>query len=31
LRHPIIIDTKNLLDADRLRSMGFRYLGMGRA
>lgn len=31
LKRPIIIDTKNLLDADRLRSMGFQYLGVGRA
>jgi UDPglucose 6-dehydrogenase len=31
LRRPLIIDTKNLLDADRLRTMGFQYLGMGRA
>jgi UDPglucose 6-dehydrogenase len=30
LKRPIIIDTKNLLDAERLRTMGFQYLGMGR-
>lgn len=31
LRRPVIFDTKNLLDSDRLRSMGFLYVGMGRA
>jgi UDPglucose 6-dehydrogenase len=31
LRQPIIVDTKNLLDSERLRSMGFLYVGMGRA
>lgn len=31
LKRPIIVDTKNLLDAERLRSMGFQYLGVGRA
>lgn len=31
LKRPIIIDTKNLLDSDRLRGMGFQYLGVGRA
>jgi UDPglucose 6-dehydrogenase len=31
LRQPLIIDTKNLLDSDRLRSLGFQYVGMGRA
>ncbi len=31
LRQPIIVDTKNLLDAERLRSMGFHYVGVGRA
>jgi UDPglucose 6-dehydrogenase len=31
LKTPLIIDTKNLLDSDRLRSMGFQYVGMGRA
>jgi len=30
LKHPIIIDTKNLLDSSRLRAMGFQYLGVGR-
>jgi UDPglucose 6-dehydrogenase len=31
LRRPIIVDTKNLLDSERLRSMGFNYMGVGRA
>ncbi|MFB3814485.1 MAG: nucleotide sugar dehydrogenase [Terriglobales bacterium] len=31
LKRPIIVDTKNLLDSERLRSMGFQYVGMGRA
>lgn len=31
LRRPIIVDTKNLLDSQRLRSMGFQYVGVGRA
>jgi len=31
LRRPLIVDTKNLLDANRLRGMGFEYLGIGRA
>jgi UDPglucose 6-dehydrogenase len=31
LRRPVIIDTKNLLDCQRLRSMGFQYVGMGRS
>lgn len=31
LKRPIIVDTKNLLDAERLRGMGFQYLGVGRA
>jgi UDPglucose 6-dehydrogenase len=30
VKHPIIIDTKNLLDSSRLRAMGFQYMGMGR-
>jgi len=30
LKHPIIVDTKNLLDSVRLRAMGFRYMGVGR-
>jgi len=31
VKRPVIVDTKNLLDGVRLRSMGFQYLGMGRA
>ena len=31
VRQPIIVDTKNLLDAVRLKALGFRYLGVGRA
>lgn len=31
LRRPIIVDTKNLLDSERLRGMGFNYMGVGRA
>jgi UDPglucose 6-dehydrogenase len=31
LRRPVIVDTKNLLDATRLRSLGFQYVGLGRA
>lgn len=30
LRRPLIVDTKNLLDCDRLRGLGFEYLGIGR-
>jgi UDPglucose 6-dehydrogenase len=30
LRRPLIIDTKNLLDSVRLRTMGFEYVGVGR-
>lgn len=30
LKRPVIIDTKNLLDAARLRSLGFEYMGVGR-
>jgi UDPglucose 6-dehydrogenase len=31
LRRPLIVDTKNMLDSDRLRGLGFEYLGIGRA
>ncbi|HWR35705.1 MAG TPA: nucleotide sugar dehydrogenase [Clostridia bacterium] len=31
LRKPVIIDTKNLLDSERIRSIGFQYMGVGRA
>jgi UDPglucose 6-dehydrogenase len=30
-RRAIIVDTKNLLDAGRLRALGFQYVGLGRA
>jgi UDPglucose 6-dehydrogenase len=30
LKRPVIVDTKNLLDGTRLRSMGYQYVGMGR-
>ncbi|HXP46618.1 MAG TPA: nucleotide sugar dehydrogenase [Terriglobales bacterium] len=30
LRRPILVDTKNLLDGARMRSIGFQYVGMGR-
>lgn len=30
LRRPIVIDTKNLLDGNRMRWMGFQYVGVGR-
>ena len=30
LKKPVIVDTKNLLDGARLRSMGFQYVGVGR-
>src|SRR5437879_6410522 len=30
LKHPIIVDTKNLLDSTRLRALGFEYVGVGR-
>jgi UDPglucose 6-dehydrogenase len=30
LKRPVIVDTKNLLDAVRLRAMGFHYVGVGR-
>ena len=31
LKYPVIFDTKNMLDASRLRTMGFRYVGIGRS
>jgi UDPglucose 6-dehydrogenase len=31
LKDPVILDTKNMLDAPRLRNLGFRYVGIGRA
>jgi UDPglucose 6-dehydrogenase len=30
LRRPLIVDTKNLLDCDRLRGLGYEYMGIGR-
>ncbi len=30
LKKPVIVDTKNLLDATRLRALGFEYVGVGR-
>jgi UDPglucose 6-dehydrogenase len=30
LRRPLIVDTKNILDAVRLKAMGFEYVGVGR-
>jgi UDPglucose 6-dehydrogenase len=30
LKRPLIVDTKNLLDASRLRTLGFQYMGVGR-
>ena len=30
LRRPLIVDTKNILDAVRMRSLGFEYVGIGR-
>lgn len=30
LKKPVIVDTKNLLDSQRLRAMGFDYVGVGR-
>jgi len=30
LKRPLIVDTKNLLDATRMRALGFEYIGMGR-
>jgi len=31
VRQPVLIDTKNMLDSGRMRSLGFQYVGMGRA
>jgi UDPglucose 6-dehydrogenase len=30
MRHPLIVDGRNLLDADAMRALGFAYEGMGR-
>ena len=31
LKHPVVIDTKNLLDGPRLRALGYKYVGVGRS
>jgi len=31
LKHPVVIDTKNLLDGSRLRALGYKYVGVGRS
>lgn len=31
VKRPVLVDTKNLLDAGRMRQMGFEYVGVGRA
>jgi UDPglucose 6-dehydrogenase len=28
--HPVFIDTRNLYDQERVKGMGFRYIGIGR-
>jgi UDPglucose 6-dehydrogenase len=30
MRHPLIVDGRNLLDADTVRALGFAYEGVGR-
>jgi UDPglucose 6-dehydrogenase len=30
VKRPLIVDTKNMLDAMRMRALGFEYVGMGR-
>jgi UDPglucose 6-dehydrogenase len=30
MRHPLIVDGRNLLDADAVRGLGFAYEGVGR-
>jgi UDPglucose 6-dehydrogenase len=30
MRHPLIVDGRNFLDAEKLRDLGFRYEGIGR-
>jgi UDPglucose 6-dehydrogenase len=30
IRHPVVVDTKNLLDGPRMKALGFEYLGVGR-
>jgi hypothetical protein len=31
MRHPLIVDGRNLLDPDEARAAGFAYEGIGRA
>jgi UDPglucose 6-dehydrogenase len=31
IRRPVLVDTKNLLDAARMKALGFEYVGVGRA
>ena len=31
MRKPIVLDGRNLWDAETLRSLGFKYIGVGRA
>jgi len=31
LKRPVLVDTKNLLDGQRMKAMGFHYVGVGRA
>jgi len=31
IRRPVVVDTKNLLDGDHMKALGFEYLGIGRA
>jgi UDPglucose 6-dehydrogenase len=30
IRHPVVVDTKNLLDGPRMKALGFEYMGVGR-
>ena len=31
MKHPILLDGRNLWDAEQLKSLGFKYMGVGRA
>ncbi|HWZ46395.1 MAG TPA: nucleotide sugar dehydrogenase [Candidatus Saccharimonadales bacterium] len=31
IRRPVVVDTKNLLDGEHMKALGFEYLGIGRA
>ncbi len=31
LKRPVLVDTKNLLDGQRMKALGFHYVGVGRA